>query len=524
MGVVGLNCRRILALGAVAWSLTGCGAPQGVTPARWVRAIAPGQQTIPDEVVVTLLAGAPAERDLVSVGPGTAVYKLTAGETVESAIAKLETRPSVTGAGPNIVFHAVSDLAAPSDPLFSRQWYLQTIGAAAAWKATKGSPITVAVLDSGIDAGHPDLAGRVVGGKNFVGFGASTDDDFSHGTHVAGAIGGLTNNAVGISGVASDVRLLPIKVLDANGQGSLDWVIAGINAAKASGARIINMSLSSKFSSSLEDAAIKAAVDAGIVVIVAAGNDNSDTPEFPAGSPGVLAIGASDMSDNRALFSNGGSHVRIIAPGVDIVSTIPRTMGSYGSKSGTSMATPIVSGVVAQMLSARPSLKPADVARILYETGKPTRGFNEARRIDFAAALKAVADLEAPAAPVAPIVPLAPVVAVPTPVPAPVVVAPTPAPVVVVPAPVVVAPTPKPAPVATPRPEGSTPTWGYVGLDGNPTSGTSPSTSQPPAEGLHSWGYVGFDGGTVNRPTPAAPGEETNEKPLRSWGYVPLTK
>lgn len=492
--------------------------PQTVAPSRYGRVIAPGQQVIPGEVVVTLEPDAPVPPDVQKTGPRTGVYHVRAGETVESAVARLQQHPGVAAAGANVVFKAAAepDAFVPNDPLLGRQYYLETIGATRAWARARGEAVTVAVLDSGIDAGHPEFAGRLVGGMSFVAGSAGPADDFGHGTHVAGLVGALSNNGVGIAGVAPNVRIMPIKVLDRNGLGTLDAVLAGIQAAREGGARVINMSLASPISSSAQDHAIAECVKAGMIVVAAAGNEGTDSPSFPAGSPGVIAVGSTGRSDRRSSFSNGGPHVRIVAPGEEIASTYPRESGSYVLKNGTSMATPIVAGVIAAMLSVKPSLKSEDVARILYETGVPASGFSGARRVDFAAAMAAVAPEAAPTRPEPPPIstPIAPV-ARPTPV-----VEPTPAPTPAV------RPTqaPTPRPTRTPRPEGQLPSWGYVNWDEETTtSQPQPDASAAPVkEGLRNWGYVGFDGST--RPpeptggTTPAPGND--EKPLRNWGFV----
>lgn len=491
--------------------------PQNVAPSRYGRIIAPGQQVIPDEVVVTMEPDAPVPPDVQKTGPRTGVYRVRAGESIEAAVARLQQRPGIAAAGANVVFKAADEAGdvAPNDPLLSRQWYLSTIGASKAWARAKGEAVTVAVLDSGIDAGHPEFAGRLVGGISFVGGSAGPADDYGHGTHVAGLVGALANNGVGIAGVAPNVKIMPIKVLDRNGMGTLDSVLSGIEAARDAGARVINMSLASPISSSAQDYAIAECVKAGMIVVAAAGNEGTDSPSFPAGSPGVIAVGSTSTSDRRSSFSNGGSHVRIVAPGEDIASTYPRESGSYVMKNGTSMATPIVAGVIAAMLSAKPTLKSAEVASILYQTGAPSTGFSGARRVDFAAAMAAVAPApvvskpDPTPAPVTPVAPVAPVVK-----PSPVTVAPTPAPVA--------KPIATPRPTPTPRPEGQLPSWGYVNWDEDTTTAQPQpgATAAPVKEGLRNWGYVGFDGSTS---TPA-PGTQappsSDDKPLRNWGYV----
>ena len=286
--------------------------PQSVAPSRYGRVINADQQTIPNEVVVTLDPNAPVPPDMQKTGPRTAVYRVRAGETVETAIARLQQRPGVAAAGANVVFKAAADDEVnPNDPLINRQWYLSTIGAPKAWAKVGGQEIKVAVLDSGVDAGHPEFAGRLVDGMSFVGGSAGPADDYGHGTHVAGLVGALANNGVGIAGVAPNVKIMPIKVLDHNGLGTLDAVLAGIEAARDAGARVINMSLASPISSSAQDYAIGECIRAGMVVVAAAGNEGTDSPSFPAGSPCVIAIGSTGTSDQRSTFSNGGYSVSL---------------------------------------------------------------------------------------------------------------------------------------------------------------------------------------------------------------------
>jgi thermitase len=221
---------------------------------------------------------------------GSAVVQLRGGRSVEQALALYRVLPGVRFAEPNFLAHA--DIAAPNDPSFGSQWALSStkINAVAGWSiypnsyASSGGP-TIAILDTGVQANHPDLNGKVLTGANCLsgscGSGNSADDN-GHGTHVGGTAAALTNNSTGIAGVAPNARILPVKVLDSNGSGSYAAIAAGINWAVGQGARVINMSLSgSSFSSALCNA-VSNAVAAGVVVVAAAGNSGSSAARYPA--------------------------------------------------------------------------------------------------------------------------------------------------------------------------------------------------------------------------------------------------
>src|SRR5438093_12173497 len=180
----------------------------------------------------------------------------------------------------------------------------------------------VAVIDTGIDCGHPDLQGNCIYGASFV-KGSKAFDDFGHGTHVAGIIA-ARDNGFGVIGVAPEATLYAVKVLDANGSGSWSSVASGIVWAIKNGMHVINMSLGgSSFSQAMADA-VKAASDAGILVVSAAGNSGCcDTVLYPAKLPGSMAVAAVDSRDQRAAFSSEGPEVDVAAPGVDVLSTVP---------------------------------------------------------------------------------------------------------------------------------------------------------------------------------------------------------
>ena len=294
--------------------------------------------------------------------------------TAEAA-QKLSTLKGVKYIEKNVVFHATLDQAAP------------IVGAPQVWDlGYTGKGIKVALVDTGIDGTHPDLKGRIADFKDFVNGKTTAYDDYGHGTHCAGIIGGNGAASNGkYKGIAPNVTYIGVKVLDSSGSGSLDNIIAGLNYAAKSDARIISMSLGSTEHTQSMDDAVSAAVKAGKVVVVAAGNSGpgSNTIACPADSPDAFTVGATDKSDVVASFSSRGPNrdgtvkPDISAPGKDIVSC--RATGTndgkaidtyYLSMSGTSMATPMVAGAIADLLQKQPNLTVSQVRDVMEKTAK----------------------------------------------------------------------------------------------------------------------------------------------------------
>lgn len=224
------------------------------------------------------------------------------------------------------------------------------------WSRGRGQGVTVAVIDTGVDGTHPDLAGQVLPGYDFVsgatGSQAGWDDANSHGTHVAGIIAAKDNNGVGITGVAPDVKILPVRVMGADGSGMSSTVAKGVIRAVEAGAHVINMSIGAVESDPVLQTAVEWAASQGVIIVAAGGNLGmpgyivKDGWQFPATYKGVIGV-ASSESDCGGV---GGTHIDISAPGCAVLSTIPR--GGYARYSGTSMATPQVAGEAALLLSA----------------------------------------------------------------------------------------------------------------------------------------------------------------------------
>jgi thermitase len=256
-----------------------------------------------------------------------------------------------------------SALAATGDPLRPQQWGLDLIHADPAHLTTTGAGATVAVVDTGIDAGHPDLAGRILPGWDFVDGDSTPQDGNGHGTHVSGIIAADAGNGIGVDSVAPGASILPVRVLDNGGSGSDADVAQGIDWATDHGADVINLSLGGSLPTSglgLPDdmtAAVQRAVDHGVVVVAAAGNDGLPFCENNSLSGKVLCVGAVDKRENRSFYSSFGSGLSLVAPGgsdlpgtdEDILSTW--NDGGYHELAGTSQATPHVSGVAALLVS-----------------------------------------------------------------------------------------------------------------------------------------------------------------------------
>jgi subtilisin family serine protease/flagellar hook assembly protein FlgD len=249
----------------------------------------------------------------------------------------------------------------PKDTSFKKQWYLNQISAPKAWDITKGSPtITVAVIDDGTQKDHPDLAGKIVKPYDAV-TGGTIYKPNDHGTHVAGIIAASINGK-GIAGVAPNVKIMPINAFTSYGASNFD-VARAIYYASINGANVINMSLGGYNYSYAMDEAVGYAFTQGSVIIAAAGNSDTHYNTYPASYDGAFGVSATNRKDQITQFSNYGNYIDFAAPGEDIFSTVSGS--SYEYMDGTSMASPVVAGVAALVLSKNPLLSPNQVKSIL---------------------------------------------------------------------------------------------------------------------------------------------------------------
>ena len=277
------------------------------------------------------------------------------GVSVDTFLADLSAEAAIEYAEPNIILRSNGEK--PDDPVFGPAWGLETIQAPQAWQVTQGDPsIIVAVVDSGISAGHSDLSECLVPGYNFIADDSDTLDDYGHGTQVAGIIAARYNQESGTSGVAPLSRLMPLKVLDANGEGTVADTAEAIVFAADSGTRVITLALGTYAESDVLRAAVEYAAKRNVLIIAAGGNNGTDEPAYPAAYPQTLAVGAVDQFRKPCLFSNRGSYIDVVAPGKDILTT--NFDGGYQELTGTSAAAAYLSGLAALVLAVEPALGP----------------------------------------------------------------------------------------------------------------------------------------------------------------------
>jgi thermitase len=318
--------------------------------------------------------------------PQIGVYRLVLapGISMDDAAAFLQGLPGVRYVEPNYLYYAV---ATPNDPGYSRQWALPKIQANLAWDIWQPqSPRYIAIIDTGIDYNHSDLVNKFrrlsngqIYGYNLLNNTTNANDDNGHGTHCAGIAAAEINNGIGVAGIAGwrpglsgynqYVQLMPVKVLDANGSGTLTNVARGITWAADNGAHVLSMSLGgSSGAQSLSDA-VNYAWTRGCLIVAAAGNGGSSSPQYPAYYTNCIAVAATDSSDTLTYFSQYGSWVDIAAPGAGIYSTYRGN--SYATLDGTSMACPHVSGAAALVWSHAPSLTNQQLRSILETNVDP---------------------------------------------------------------------------------------------------------------------------------------------------------
>lgn len=368
-----------------------------------------------------------------------AVVLVPAGVSADALAARIERAVAVRSIEGDGVVRAMRE---PDDALYAagQARYLNIIGASRAWERSTGKDVLIAVIDSGISWDQPDLRDRIfyntrerplttwdtdqngcvadIVGCNFVSLNTAdpscgyttappnwqTNDDEGHGTFVAGLAAAAGNNARGVTGVAWNARILPVKVLDCTATGRIADAAAGIRYAARMGADVINVSFGATTDSLVLREAVEEAQARGAIIVASAGNESQRSITFPAAYPGVISVAASGRQtaqgiDYRSLasFTNFGG-VDVMAPGVNVLSTVPQSAcgsrgwtcldGPYASASGSSFATPIVAGAVALLRAHHPDLSPALLRALLLDTRQPGTLSSDPGLLDIGAALQ----------------------------------------------------------------------------------------------------------------------------------------
>jgi thermitase len=343
------------------------------------------EEFVPGELIVGMKPGTslnslsiPAEAVVKRTSPqlnrlNAALISVPPGQEQKFA-ERLRRTAGVRFAEPN---YLVLPALIPNDSRWGDQYGPAHIQAPQAWDVTTGSSgVIVAVIDSGIDANHPEFSGRLLPGYDFIERDNTPQDGCGHGTHVAGIIAAEGNNATGIAGLAWQTRILPVRVLGNYCAGSVLGVAEGIVWAVERGARILNLSVGTSAPSSLLENSTYYAYTHGAAILAAAGNAGASSIVYPARYPWVMAVGATDAADQRVAFSNSGAELDLMAPGKDILSTTPwgaffyegSVTRQYGTLSGTSMATAHASGAAALLASLPQFDSPDKIYQALTNT------------------------------------------------------------------------------------------------------------------------------------------------------------
>ncbi|MCU1272925.1 MAG: putative alkaline serine protease (subtilase family protein) [Bryobacterales bacterium] len=327
----------------------------------------------PDMIVQQLLALFGGKRHHKIDAIGVSVVELPEA-AVDRAIEALSNSGMFTFVERDHVAHSA---ATPNDPDFATQWHLAKIQAASAWSITQGAAsVPIAIIDSGIDLTHADLASKVIPGWNFLTGTSNVADTGGHGTAVSGTAAAATNNLTGVAGVAWANTIMPLVVLNSSNYASYSDIASAINYAADHGTRIISISIGGPTSSSTLQSAVDYAWNKGAVIFAAAMNNSSSAPSYPAACNHALAISATEPDDTLASFSNYGNWIKLSAPGDSIMTT--EKGGGYWSCWGTSFATPIAAAVGALALSVNPQLSASALVSLLENNSDDlgTRGFD----------------------------------------------------------------------------------------------------------------------------------------------------
>jgi hypothetical protein len=390
------------AVAAVAALLSGTAHAQAVAEFARGRVLAIGKAGLGDDHAARIAKEAGA-RNARRIGRSDIrIIELPEGASEQAFIERLSRNPHFKQVE---LDHRVSKAVVANDPYAGSQWHLTKINSSLAWEQTQGAGVTVAILDSGVDGSHPDLAGRVVAGWNFVDNNSNTADVHGHGTAVAGAALATLNNGIGVASVAGAAKLMPVRIADANAYAYWSTVAQGLYWAADNGARVANISYVGVAASATVQTAAQYFKNKGGLVVVCAGNNNRD--EGFAQTSTMIPVSATDSNDAKASFSSWGQFVAMSAPGVSVWTTTRG--GGYQQWWGTSIASPVTAGVVALMMARNPALNAPQIESLLFSSAvdlgaagrDPVYGHgrvNAAAAVSAAATAVSTADTQAPVA------------------------------------------------------------------------------------------------------------------------------